>query len=87
MPADLRRRRLVLVGGLNEDAQVVNELRRERGEADTESLPSLDEGSVVSCDGETEMPTPECQSGWRFGMHSSPWMLSILDPRSTEALA
>ena len=32
MPADFRRRRLVLVGGPNEDAEVVNELRRERGE-------------------------------------------------------
>ena len=56
-----KRRRLVLVGGPNEDAEVVNELRRERDEADTETLPSLDEGSVVSGDEETEMPTLELE--------------------------
>ena len=61
MPADFRRKRLVLVGGPNEDAEVVNELRRERGEVDTETLPSSDEGSVVSGDEETEMPTPELE--------------------------
>ena len=61
MPADPRRRRLVLVGGPNEDAEVVDVLRRERGEADTETLPSLDEGSVLSRDEETEMPTPELE--------------------------
>ena len=72
MPVGFRRRRLVLVGGRpDEDAEVVNELRRDWDEADMETLPSLDEGSVMSGDEETEMPTP-----WRFGMRSSPWMLS-----------
>ena len=52
---------------------MVNELRREKDEADTETLPSLDEGSVVSGDEETEMPTPqlEVHEPIRFGMHSS----------------
>ena len=42
MPVDFRRRRLVLVGGPpDEDAEVVNELRRERDEADTDTLPEF----------------------------------------------
>ena len=47
------------VGSRNEDAEVVNELRRDRDEADTETLQSLDEGSIVSGDEEeeTEMST------------------------------
>ena len=46
-------------GSRNEDAEVVNELRRDSDEVDTETLPSLDEGSVVSGDEEeeTEMST------------------------------
>ena len=63
---------------------MVNEFRHERGEVDTKSLRSLDEGSVVSGDEETEMPTPELEvhEPVRMAIRDAFQSMDVVDLRS-----